>query len=96
MATRGAARQQRDTVINLRANQTQRTLIDYAAATVGKDRTEFMLEAACREAGSVLSERRYFVVDERTYQRFTEALDRAPMDNPKLRALLGTKAPWEK
>ena len=95
MASRIAA-QHRDEVINLRANQTQRTLIDCAAEAVGKNRTEFMLEAACREAGSVLSDRRYFVLDENTYKRFTEALDRRPADNPKLRRLLRSKAPWDR
>ena len=94
MASRTAA--QRVDTFNLRVSPVQRTLIDRAAEAVGKNRTEFMLEAACREAGSVLSDRRYFVLDERAYERFIEALDQPPASNSKLRTLLGTKAPWER
>lgn len=94
MASRAAA--QRVDTINLRTSSMQLTLIDRAAQAVGKNRTEFMLEAACREAGSVLSDRRYFVLGESAYQKFTEALDRPTADNPRLRALLMSRAPWDK
>lgn len=93
MSAKGAGR---DVTINLRANQRQRALIDRAAQALGKKRTEFMLEAACREADSVLLDRRYFVLDEKTFRSFSAALDRAPADNPRLRRLLTTKAPWDK
>jgi uncharacterized protein (DUF1778 family) len=87
---------QRDLMINLRASRTQRSLIDRAAEAVGKNRSDFMLEAACREADSVLLDRRLFVLDEREYAQFTAALDRSPADNPRLTRLLRTRAPWEK
>ena len=95
-ATRVRERQPRDVTINLRANQRQRALIDRAAATLGKNRSDFMLEAACREAGAVLADRRFFLLDEKSYKRFTAALDQPPADNPKLRRLLGLKAPWDR
>jgi uncharacterized protein (DUF1778 family) len=95
MSSRASARL-RDQMINLRANKTQRTLIDSAAEALGKKRSEFMLEAACREATSVLADQRYFIVDERTFREFTAALDKAPAENTRLRQLLGTKAPWDK
>jgi uncharacterized protein (DUF1778 family) len=82
--------------INLRADERRRTLIDRAAEAVGKNRSEFMLDAACREATAVLLDRRYFLVDQHTFKRFVDALDKAPSDNPRLRRLLRTKAPWEK
>ena len=41
----------RDVTINLRANRSQRAVIDRAAETLGKNRSDFMLEAACRETG---------------------------------------------
>ena len=93
--TRTKERQPRDVTINLRANQRQRALIDQAAEALGKNRSDFMLEAACREADTVLLNRRLFLLDEKAYKRFTEALDRSPADNPKLRRLLASKAPWE-
>ena len=95
-ATRVKERQPRDVTINLRANQRQRALIDRAAATLGKNRSDFMLDAACREAGAVLLDRRFFLLDEKSYKRFTVALDKAPADNPKLRRLLALKAPWDR
>ena len=94
--TRTKERQPRDAAINLRASQRQRALIDRAAETLGKNRSDFMLEAACREADAVLLDRRFFLLDEKTYRRFTEILDKPPADNPRLRRLLTTKAPWEK
>lgn len=95
-ATRTKERQPRDVTINLRANQRQRALIDQAAETLGKNRSDFMLEAACREADTVLLDRRLFRLDEKAYRRFTAALDKPPADNPRLRRLLVSKAPWER
>ncbi len=90
------SRQPRDVTINLRANQRQRALIDRAAEALGKNRSDFMLEAACREADAVLLDRRFFMLDEKAHKRFIAALDKAPADNPKLRRLLTSKAPWER
>jgi uncharacterized protein (DUF1778 family) len=82
-------------MINLRADKQQRALIDRAAQVLGKNRSDFMLEAACQAADTVLLDRRFFLVDEKAYQRFTAALDRPPAQNPKLRRLLTSHAPWE-
>ena len=83
-------------MINIRADESKRALIDRAAAAVGKNRSEFMLEAACREATAVLIDRTFFHVDPGTYKKFITALDRAPSDNPALRKLLHTRAPWDR
>lgn len=83
------------TTINLRADKGKRALIDRAAEAVGKNRSEFMLDAACREATAVLLDRTFFRLDERAYKAFTTALDKSPADNPRLRRLLRSKAPWE-
>jgi uncharacterized protein (DUF1778 family) len=45
----------RGETINLRASRRQKVLIDRAAETLGRSRSDFMLEAACREAESVLT-----------------------------------------
>lgn len=86
----------RSTIINLRADEPRRTLIDRAAEAVGKNRSEFMLDAATREATTVLLDRRLFQLDAPTFKRFTAALDAVPSDNPRLRKLLAKKAPWER
>jgi uncharacterized protein (DUF1778 family) len=85
----------RGVTINLRADAVKRSLIDRAAERLGKNRSEFMLEAACREATAVLLDQRFFLLDERAYKRFTAALDKPPVENSRLRRLLLTKAAWE-
>jgi uncharacterized protein (DUF1778 family) len=82
--------------INLRVSRNQKALIDRAAEVQGRSRSDFMLDAACREAESVLLDQRYFHLDDEAFQRFTEMLDAAPTDNPGLTRLLTTKTPWEK
>jgi uncharacterized protein (DUF1778 family) len=82
--------------INLRVSRNQKALIDRAAQVQGRSRSDFMLDAACREAESVLLDQRYFYMDDEAFQRFTEMLDAPPADNPGLTRLLTTKAPWEK
>ncbi len=91
----GLNQNRRDVTINLRAQQDQRALIDKAAAALGKNRSDFMLEAACREAESVLLDRRYFTLDAASFREFKEALDRPPADLERLRRTLAAKAPWE-
>jgi uncharacterized protein (DUF1778 family) len=85
----------RGVTINLRADHTKRALIDRAAERVGKNRSEFMLEAACRQATEVLLDQRLFLLDEKAYKRFTDALDAPPSENKRLKRLMMSKAPWE-
>jgi uncharacterized protein (DUF1778 family) len=82
--------------INLRVTRDQKALIDRAAEAQGRNRSDFMLDAACREAESVLLDQCYFQLDDDAFQRFTAMLDAPPADNPGLTRLLKTKAPWEK
>ncbi len=94
--TRTADRTARDVNINLRASQKQRSLIDRAAEALGKNRSDFMLEASCREAEAVLLDRRYFALDEQAFREFAAMLDEPPAANPRLRRLLTEKAPWDR
>lgn len=97
MAGRGTeSARPRDATINLRASQQQKALIDRAAEALGRSRSDFMLETACREAEAVLLDRRYFMLSEEAFRRFTGMLDKPPASNPKLRRLLQTKAPWDR
>jgi uncharacterized protein (DUF1778 family) len=81
--------------INIRARARQRDLIDQAAERLGRSRSEFMLDAACREAQDVLLDQTFFTVDAGTFAKFQELLDRPLPATDKLRRLLKTKAPWE-
>jgi uncharacterized protein (DUF1778 family) len=82
--------------INLRVSRSQKALIDRAAKAQGRNRSDFMLDAACREAESVLLDRRYFNLDDDAFRRFMAMLDAPPKSNPRLARLLARKAPWEK
>ncbi len=82
--------------INLRVSRAQKSLIDRAATALGRNRSEFMLETACREAESVLLDRRYFVLPEEKFRQFMAMLDKTPASNPRLARLFKTRAPWDK
>jgi uncharacterized protein (DUF1778 family) len=85
----------RDVAIKLRALPEQRDLIDEAAGLLGKTRSDFMLEAACEKARSVLLDQALFQVDEAKYARFLSLLD-APIDRDAgFARLRATKAPWD-
>jgi uncharacterized protein (DUF1778 family) len=87
----------RETVsINIRAKVRQRDLIDQAAERLGRSRSDFMLEAACREAQDVLLDQTFFTVDAATFAKFRALLDRPLPPTDKLRRLLKAKAPWDK
>jgi uncharacterized protein (DUF1778 family) len=81
--------------INLRALPEQRDLIDRAATVLGKNRSDFMLEAACERAQSVLLDQIFFGLDEDTFQRFTAMLDAPPNPNAGLERLMAVNAPWD-
>lgn len=84
----------RGETISLRASRRQKALIDQAAAALGRNRSDFMLDTACREAEAILLDRRYLMLSEEAFGRFTEMLDTPPAENPKLRRLLETRPPW--
>jgi uncharacterized protein (DUF1778 family) len=85
----------RDAAINLRALPQQRELIDQAARLLGKNRSDFMLEAACDKAQSVLLDQVLFRLDDKQFQQFTALLDAPVQPNPGLERLLAVRAPWE-
>jgi uncharacterized protein (DUF1778 family) len=90
------ARRRRGENINLRVSRGQKSLIDRAAQALGRNRSEFMLETACREAETILLDRRYFALPEEEFKRFNAMLDRPPASNPRLARLLKAKTPWDK
>ena len=93
--TRENSGQTRDININIRAQRRQRDLIDQAAELLGKTRSDFMLETACREAEDVLLDQRILTLEPEAFQEFQALLDAPPSENPKLRKLMATRAPWE-
>ena len=84
----------RDAAINLRALPVQRDLIDQAASLLGKNRSDFMLEAACERAQAVMLDQVFFGLDGDKFKQFTALLDAPPASNPGLERLMAVKPPW--
>lgn len=89
------AQPQDPVTINIRARQRQRDLIDQAAERLGRSRSDFMLEAACRAAQEVLLDQAFFTVDAGSFKKFQDLLADPLPPSDKLRRLLLTKAPWD-
>lgn len=85
----------RSAAINLRAYAEQRELIDHAASLSGKNRSDFMLEAACEKARGVILDQVFFQLDTKKFQQFCRMLDAPTRPNKGLERLLAVKAPWD-
>jgi uncharacterized protein (DUF1778 family) len=85
----------RDT-LNLRIKPEERGLIDRAAKTLGKNRTDFVLEAARQAAEDTLLDRTVLSVSPEAYAEFLARLDASPHPNERLRRTMKTPAPWDR
>ena len=85
----------RKSLVNLRVSARDRDLIDRAAAALGKNRTEFMLDATRQAAEDALLDRVLFRLDADRHEAFVALLDAPPSPNRELAKLLSTPAPWE-
>lgn len=81
--------------LNLRIKPEERDLIDMAAKVRGKNRTDFILEAARQAAEETLLERTIFWASPEVYAEFIARLDAPPQPNERLRKTMQTIAPWE-
>ena len=84
-----------DTTITMRLPVQTRELIDRAAASVDKTRTEFVLESARQRAVDVLLDQRVFHLDADASEAFAAVLENPPVPVAALRKLMASKAPWE-
>ena len=84
----------RDT-LNIRIKPEERGLIDRAAQLLGKNRTDFILDASRRAAEDALLDRTTFLVSSEAYEEFLARLDAPAQPNERLRRTLETPAPWE-
>jgi uncharacterized protein (DUF1778 family) len=95
MAVAQRSKSRRDT-LNLRIRPELRGLIDRAAELEGKNRTDFVLNAARHAAEETILDRTVFAMDPGAYAEFLARLDAPPRPNARLRRTLETPAPWEK
>lgn len=80
--------------ISIRAKARQRDLIDQAAERLGRSRSDFMLEAACRQAEDVLLDQTYFALDAERFAAFQAVLESPPAPSDRLRRTLKAPTPW--
>lgn len=82
--------------LNLRIKPEDKVLIDKAASAAGKNRTEFVLDAARRAAEETLADLRVINVSPEVYQQFVAQLDAPPQNNNGLRTTMMSESPWAK
>ena len=92
VAQRETARRE---ALNIRIKPQIRELIDRAAELAGKNRTDFVLDAARRAAEDTLLDRTVFTVSPKAYRLFLARLDAPPKPNKRLLKSMQTPAPWE-
>jgi uncharacterized protein (DUF1778 family) len=83
------------TTLNMRIKPEERGLIDEAARTLGKTRTDFILDAALRMAEDTLLERTLIKVSPEAYAEFLVLLDAPAKSNERLSKLMNAPLPWE-
>jgi len=81
--------------LNLRIKPEDSGLIDRAAKTLGKTRTDFVLDAARRAAEDALLDRTVLTVSPKAYAEFLARLDAVVQPNERLQRTMKTPAPWE-
>lgn len=82
--------------LNIRIKPADRCLIDYAADVTGKNLTDFVVDAARKEAQNALLDRAAISISEKAYTAFVALLDAPPQPNERLRKSLQSPVPWEK
>ena len=81
--------------LNLRIKPEDRGMIDLAARTTGKSRTDFVLDAARDAARNALLDRTDISVPPEVYAEFVARLDAPATPNARLRKTLQTPPPWD-
>lgn len=80
--------------LNIRIKPEERSLIDRAARARGKNRTDFILDAARLAAEEALLDQVIITVSPEVYAEFVARLDMPPSSNERLRKTMQTPAPW--
>lgn len=81
--------------LNIRIKPEERSLIDRAAKTQGKNRTDFILDAARSAAQEALVEQVIITASPKAYADFLARLDMPPNPSARLRKTMQTPAPWD-
>ncbi|MBE6482792.1 MAG: DUF1778 domain-containing protein [Actinomyces ruminicola] len=80
--------------IDLRATPRQEALIQQAAAQTDRTVSEFILSSATMEAERVMTNRRWFTVDDATFERVMQVLDAPLADTSRFERLWNRPSPF--
>jgi uncharacterized protein (DUF1778 family) len=81
--------------LNIRIKSNEKWLIDRAAHAKGKNRTDFILEAARTAAQEALLDQVVIATNAQAYTEFLARLDMPPKPNKRLQQTMQTSAPWD-
>ena len=81
--------------LTLRVSPVDRELIDRAAQSAGKTRTDFILEAARRAAEDTLLDRALLVISLEAHGECLLRLDQRAEPSAQLRRTMRSKTPWQ-
>jgi uncharacterized protein (DUF1778 family) len=79
--------------VQLRIRKDISDLIDRAAGVNGKTRSEFMIDASRRAAEDALLDQTFVQVDDESFRRYMEILDKAP-EGEGFTRLMNVAKPW--
>ena len=82
--------------LNIRIKPEVRDLIDRAAKSRGKNRTDFILDSARVAAEDTLLDQVIMSVSSQAFEQFRTRLDMPPKPNDRLCKTMLTPAPWER
>ena len=82
--------------LNIRIKPEVRELIDRAAKSRGKNRTDFILDSARAAAEDTLLDQVIMTVSPQAFEEFQARLDMPPKPNDRLLKTMRTPAPWER
>ncbi len=82
--------------LNIRIRQEQRNMIEKAARILDKTVSDFVRDAALRDAENTLLDRTNFHLESEAWELFNQALDTPPIENASLRNLMLRKPVWGK
>ncbi|MGD0912444.1 MAG: DUF1778 domain-containing protein [Terracidiphilus sp.] len=74
--------------LHLRATEREVVTISHAAAAAGLSVSAFILTSAAERAEQILADQRNFMLNDRQWRAFCDALDRPARRNPRLNKLL--------
>jgi len=92
---KAAVHSSKDARIDLRVNQSQKALLEQAAATQGKKLSDFVITASTEAAQMALADQNRFFLPEDQMVKFLALLDEEPREIPALRELFARKSVFE-